>query len=63
MTLARHAMVAVLATIWIVGLWHQVSVANAMIYVAISLALAALVFGFNDRRVPKLAPRRNQRRR
>lgn len=63
MTLAKQALVAVLAATWFVGLWHQVSLTQAMIYVAISAAMVALVFGFNNRREPKLAPRRTDRRR
>ena len=62
MTLAKQALVAVLAATWVVGLWHQGSWSMAAAYVAISAAMAALVFGFGDRRVLKFAPRRNDRK-
>jgi len=60
-TLAKLALIAALAALWFVGLWHQLSLINAMTYVATSLALAVLVFGFNDRRVFKFAARRRNR--
>lgn len=63
MTLAKQALVAVLAATWIVGLWHQGSWAMALTYVAISAAMAALMFGFGGGRVLKFAPRRTDRRR
>ena len=63
MSLAKQALVAVLAATWMVGLWNQGSWTMAMIYVAISVAMVALVFGFNDGRMPRLAPRRTNRRR
>lgn len=63
MTVLKQALVAVLAATWVVGLWNQGSWSMAMMYVAISAAMVALVFGFNDRRMPKLAPRRTDRRR
>ena len=63
MTLAKQALLAVLAATWLVGLWHQDSWGMAAAYLAISVAMAALVFGFGDKRVLKVAPRRNDRTR
>ena len=63
MILAKQALVAVLAATWTVGLWHQGSWRMAVAYVAISAAMAALIFGFGDGRMLKFAPRRNDRRR
>ena len=61
MTMAKQALVAVLAATWIVGLFHQDSWPMAAAYVAISAAMAALMFG--RRRALKFAPRRNDRKR
>jgi hypothetical protein len=59
--MAKQALVAVLAATWIVGLLHQDSWAMVVAYVAISAAMAGLIFG--HRRVLKFAPRRNDRKR
>lgn len=61
MTLAKEALVAVLAAAWIAGLIQQFgSLKMTICYIAISLAMAALMLG--DRRVFKLVPWRNRRR-
>ena len=59
MTMAKQALVV--AATWVVGLFYQDSWPMAAAYVAISAAMAALMFG--GRRVLKFAPRRNDRRR
>ena len=59
MTMAKQALVAVLAATWIVGLFHQVSVPMAVAYVAISAGMAALIFANSG--VLKFAPRRKDR--
>jgi hypothetical protein len=61
MTMAKQALVAVLAATWIVGLFHQDSWPMAAAYFAISAAMGVLVFG--SRRALKFAPKRNDRRR
>jgi nitrate/nitrite transporter NarK len=61
MTLAKQALLAVLAATWIVGLWHQNSWSMAAAYVAICVAMVALIFA--NGRVLKFAPRRNDRNR
>jgi hypothetical protein len=59
MKLAKEALVAILAAAWVVGLVEQLgSWKMTLAYVAISLAMAAVVFG--DHPVLKLAPRRNR---
>jgi peptidoglycan/LPS O-acetylase OafA/YrhL len=63
MNMAKQALVAVLAATWIVGLWNQSSWTMAAAYVAISVAMAALIFGFRERPVLKFAPRRTDRKR
>ena len=63
MTLAKQALVAVLAATWIVGLWHQGSWSMAAAYLVISAAMAALMFGFREGRMLKFVPRRNDRKR
>jgi hypothetical protein len=60
MTMAKQALVAVLAATWIVGLFHQVSVPMGAAYIAISAGMAALIFA--NRGVLKFASRRNDRR-
>ena len=61
MSLAKEALVAVLAATWIVGLVHQFDSLFATVgYVAISLLMVGIALG--DPRVLKLAPRRNRRR-
>lgn len=61
MSLAKEALVAVLAATWIVGLVHQFdSVSATAGYVLISLVMAGIALG--DRRGLKFAPRRNRRR-
>ena len=59
MTMAKQALVAVLAATWIVGLFHQDSWGMVVAYVAISAAMAGLMFG--NRRVLKFARRRKDR--
>lgn len=59
MTMAKQALVAVLAATWIVGLWHQVSLPMAVAYVAISAAMAALILA--NRGILKFVPWRNGR--
>jgi hypothetical protein len=59
MTMAKQALVAVLAATWIVGLFHQVSVPMAVAYVAISAGMVALIFA--NRGALKFAPRRKDR--
>jgi hypothetical protein len=61
MTVAKQALVAILAATWIVGLFHQESWPMVVGYVAISAAMAGLMFG--HRRVLKFAPRRSDRKR
>ena len=61
MTLAKEALVAVLAAAWVVGLVDQLGSWKMTIgYVAISLLMAGVMFG--NRRVLKLARLRNRRR-
>lgn len=61
MSLAKDAVLAVLAAAWIAGLVHQFgSWSMTAAYVAISFAMAAVMFG--GRLAPRLAPRRNRRR-
>jgi uncharacterized membrane protein YfbV (UPF0208 family) len=59
MSMAKQALVAVLAATWIVGLFHQVSLPMAVAYVAISAAMAGLILA--NRGVLKFAPRRTDR--
>jgi hypothetical protein len=61
MFVAKQALVAVLAATWIVGLWHQGSWRMAAAYLAISAAMALLIFGFGQGRVLRFAPRRKDR--
>ena len=61
MSMAKQALVAVLAATWIVGLFHQDSWPMVAAYVAISAAMVGLIYG--NRRVLKFAPRRTDRRR
>ncbi len=62
MNLAKEVLLAVLAATWIVGLVHQWGSWPMTIgYVAISLVMAAIMFG-GDRRVLKYARRRNRQR-
>ena len=61
MNLAKEALGAVLAAAWIVGLLHQLgSWSLTAVYIAISLAMVAVMFG--GRLVPKFAPRPSRRR-
>jgi hypothetical protein len=60
MTIAKQALLAVLAATWMVGLFHQVSLPMAAAYIAISAGMAAIIFANNG--VLKFAPRRNDRR-
>jgi hypothetical protein len=58
---AREALWAVLAAVWIVGLVNQFgSWPMTTFYIAISFAMVAVAFA--DRRVLNFAPRRNRRR-
>ena len=59
MTMAKQALVAVLAATWIVGLFHQNSWPMMAAYVAISVAMAGLIFA--NKGVLKFAPRRKDR--
>jgi hypothetical protein len=61
MSLAKEAVLAVLAAAWIVGLIHQFgSWSMTIAYVAISLVMVAVMSG--GRLVPQFALRRNRRR-
>jgi hypothetical protein len=61
MSLAKEALVAVLAATWIVGLMHQFDSVSATVgYVLISLLMAGIALG--DPRVLRFAARRNRRR-
>jgi hypothetical protein len=61
MQLARDGLLAVLAALWIAGLLQQLgSWPTTIAYLAISLAMAGIMWG--NRRTLKPAPRPNRRR-